>query len=160
MIMKNDTIQKDDASRRSYLNDTHRLGRFGIVGAIIVFLALPTALGLYFHALPPLSQVLAGSVGLLAIFIPISISELIAYTPILGSSTYLSTITGNVLNLKVPAVQNALRQVDVEPGTEEADIVAVIAVSASAFVTVIVLVAGVLLLIFPQNGFTGGAVSG
>lgn len=37
---------------------------------------------------------------LLAVFVPVAVSEFISYMPILGSASYLTYLTGNVLNQK------------------------------------------------------------
>jgi hypothetical protein len=124
----------------------HRLGRIGIVIAIVVMLGIPTITGLYFGAMPTFFQVLTTSVGLLALFVPGAFSETIAYSPTLGSSYYLAQITGNITNLKLPVAKTALHILDVEEGTEDADIVTSIAVSVSSFVTIAVITIGVVLL--------------
>jgi hypothetical protein len=51
------------------------------------------------------------------------------------------------MNLKLPVANTALQLLDVERGTEEADIVTSIAVSVSSFVTIIVIFLGVLLIL-------------
>jgi hypothetical protein len=129
-----------------HLNEMHRLGRTGIVCAIIVMLGIPTIAGIYFNAMPTILQVLATAVGLLALFVPGAFSETIAYSPILGSSYYLAQITGNISNLKLPIAKTALDILDIQEGTEDADIVTSIAVSVSSFVTIAVIVIGVILL--------------
>jgi hypothetical protein len=135
-----------DPDSRAHLNSMHRLGRIGIVGAIIVMLGIPTVAGIYFSAMPTILQILATAVGLLALFVPGAVSETIAFSPILGSSYYLAQITGNISNLKLPVAKTALQILDVEEGTEDADIVTSIAVSVSSFVTIAVIVIGVILL--------------
>lgn len=129
-----------------FVHSMHKLGRIGMLGAIVVFFGMPTLLGLYF-GLPSLSELAQGSWQLLLIFVPITISEMIAYTPILGSAMYLSTITGEILNIKLPVATNAMKQTNVEPGTEKADIVATLSVCVAAFVTLIVVSLGVVLMI-------------
>ncbi|MDR2536785.1 MAG: hypothetical protein LBC46_00610 [Treponema sp.] len=135
-----------DASGMAHLNAMHRLGRIGIVCAIIVMLGIPTIAGIYFNAMPTLVQVLTTAIGLLALFVPGAFSETIAFSPILGSSYYLAQITGNISNLKLPIAKTALEILDIEEGTEDADIVTSIAVSVSSFVTITVIVIGVILL--------------
>jgi hypothetical protein len=130
-----------------YLHGMHNLGRVAIIGALFIFLGMPTFLGVYFKVLPSLLQILSGSVGLLAIFIPICFSEMIAYTPILGSSMYLATITGEILNIKLPVAVNSMKQANAEPGTEKADIIATISVCVASFVNLLVVTVGVVLLI-------------
>jgi hypothetical protein len=130
-----------------YIRNMHRLGRIGIIGALFIFLGMPTFLGAWFNVLPGVLRVLSSSAGLLAIFIPICFSEMVAYTPILGSSIYLSTVTGEILNLKLPVAVNAMQQANVQQGTEAADIVATLSVCAASLVTLVVVTAGVILLI-------------
>jgi hypothetical protein len=136
----------------------HRLGRIGIIGALFIFLGMPTLLGAWFNIFPGLLRILTSSAGLLAIFIPICFSEMVAYTPILGSSIYLSTVTGEILNLKLPVAVNAMRQANVQQGTEAADIVAAISVCVTSLVTLVVVTAGVILLIPLQPVLTLPAV--
>jgi hypothetical protein len=141
-----------------YIRNMHRLGRIGIIGALFIFLGMPTFLGVYFNVLPGALRILSSSAGLLAIFIPICFSEMVAYTPILGSSIYLSTVTGEILNLKLPVAINAMRQANVEQGTEAADIAATISVCVASFVTLVVVSCGVILLIPLQPVLTLPAV--
>jgi hypothetical protein len=135
-----------DADSRAHLDAMHRLGRIGIVCAAIVMLGIPFVAGIYFDAMPPFLLILSTSIGLLALFFPAAFSETIAFSPILGSSYYLAQITGNISNLKLPMAKTALQILDVEEGTEDADIVTSIAVSVSSFVTITVVLVGVILL--------------
>ena len=142
---KEKAIVMDEAGR-AHINGMHRLGRIGIVIAIVIMIGIPTIVGIYFNAMPGILQIAAAAVGLLALFVPGAFSETIAYSPTLGSSYYLSQITGNITNLKLPVAKMALQLLDVEEGTEDADIVTSIAISVSSFVTIIVIVLGVILL--------------
>lgn len=135
-----------DPAGRTHLNEMHRLGRIGIACAFIIMIGIPTITGIYFNAMPTVLQIFATAVGLLALFVPGAFSETIAYSSTLGSSYYLSQITGNISNLKLPVAKTALQMLDIEEGTEDADIVCSIAVSVSSFVTIAVIVLGVILL--------------
>jgi hypothetical protein len=110
----------------------HGLGRWGTVGALLIMLGIPTLLGLRFHCLPTLGQIFQTALPLLVIFVPSGLFEILYYTPILGSSVYLSFITGEIINIKLPAAENALRQADAVAGTEEADVIATLAVSVAS----------------------------
>ena len=61
--------------------------------------------------------------------------------------SYLSFLTGNVTNMKIPCVMNAKDIAKTEPGTPEHEIVSTISVAVSAIVTTLVIVAGVILLV-------------
>ncbi|MDR3139618.1 MAG: hypothetical protein LBT95_08090 [Treponema sp.] len=152
------TIQQLDEAGRAHINSMHRLGRVGAVLALIIMLGIPTIAGIYFDAMPGFLQVMLTAAGLLSLFVPAALSEVIAYTPILGSSIYLTLITGNVMNLKLPVANNALALLDVESGTEDADLVTSIAVSVSTFFTLVIIFIGVLLILPLQPVLTLPAV--
>ena len=62
------------------------------------------------------------------VYIPVGISEAISYTPILGASSYLTFITGNIMNLKLPCAINAMKLAKKEPNTPDGEAVASVAV--------------------------------
>lgn len=132
---------------QEYISSMHRLGRIGGAVAVAVMFAMPIIAGLFFNSMPSLKQILTASAGLLAIFLPVTIAEVISYTPVLGSSIYLTLVTGNVMNLKVPVANNAVKLTDVQPGSEEGDVIGNIAVSISSFVTVLIIALGVILMV-------------
>ena len=81
------------------------------------------------------------------IYIPVAIVEFLVYAPMLGvGGSYLSFITGNVTNMKIPCVMNAKDIAGTEPGTPEHEIISTMSVATSAIVTTIVIVIGVVLL--------------
>lgn len=132
---------------RDYVHSMHRFGRNASIIAIIVMLSMPVIAGIYFDATPGFLQVFTASAGLLSIFVPTAIGELISYTPVLGSSIYLTLITGNVMNLKLPVAANAMQLLDTPYGSEEADVIGSIAVSISSFITITIIIMGVILMI-------------
>lgn len=82
-----------------------------------------------------------------AIYGVVSVVEVVSYSPFLGSGgTYLSFITGNIMNMKLPAATNALRVNNVERGTEEGEIITTLAIGASSIVTTLILFLGMLFL--------------
>lgn len=130
----------------SYIDQMHRFGRLSVLGAVAIIIGIPLVVTISLGVFPNMGNVAKASIGLLAIFIPLGISELLSYTPILGTSTYLTFITGNILNLKLPTAINALHLTNTENGTEKGDIIAGIAVAVSSIVTIIVIILGVLLM--------------
>ena len=70
------------------------------------------------------------------------------YTPMLGvGGSYISFITGNVTNMKIPVAMNAKEIAGTEVGTPENEIISTISTATSAIVTTLVIVAGVVLLV-------------
>ncbi len=130
-----------------YRENTHRIGRFWVVTVIVLLTLVPIAIGLYYQVLPDFGGLWQGLLGVVPIFWTVGAIEVFTYTPMLGAGgTYLAFITGNLTNLKVPCVLNALQAADVKQGTEEAEIISTVAVAVSSFVTMAVIALGVLLL--------------
>ena len=130
-----------------YRENTHRIGRFWVLTVIVLLLLVPVAIGVYYGALPDFNGLWRGLLGVVPIFWTVGAIEVFTFTPMLGTGgTYLAFITGNLTNLKVPCVLNALRAADVKQGTEEAEALSTIAVAVSSFVTMAVIALGVLLL--------------
>jgi hypothetical protein len=140
-------MDKNTQTKEQYFQSAHRFGRKGGAIALVIMLSMPIIAGLYFNAMPTFLQIVMASVGLLAIFVPVAVSEVISYTPVLGSSIYLTLVTGNVTNLKVPVANNALKLMDVQYGSEDADVISAIAVGISTFFTVLILILGVVLMV-------------
>ena len=130
-----------------YTEWVHKFGRIGAGIAILYMLAIPTIISAVYDAFPPISAVVKGGIGVLALFVPLGISEVISYTPILGSSSYLTFLTGNILNLKLPCVINALKLSKVDQNTPEGDAIAAVAVAVSSILTMVIVMLGVLLIV-------------
>lgn len=111
------------------------------VGAIILVLmvATPIVSAVVYDAVPDLVALLPTIFAMAMFGCPIALSESIAFTPIMGAGpVYMTYITGNTNNLKLPCAMNALNITGVENGTEEAHAVAMLGVGVSSFVVVLV----------------------
>lgn len=125
----------------------HRWGRIGTLIALAYMISLPFIVLTYFDCVPSLGSVFnVATFGILAIYIPVGISEALSYTPLMGASSYLGFITGNIMNLKLPCAVNALKIAGKEANTPEGDVVASIGVAASSIMTVVILTIAALLV--------------
>lgn len=131
----------------NYLDSIHRIGRIGSIGSLIFMLGIPLLISSIYNIWPNLSDVFKVASGLLVMFIPVAISEVISYMPVLGSASYITYITGNVMNLKLPCAINAMQIIGTTQGTEEGDVISTIAIAASSIATMIIIALGVLLLV-------------
>jgi hypothetical protein len=61
--------------------------------------------------------------------------------------SYLSFITGNVTNMKIPCVMNSKDIAGTQAGTPEDEIISTISTATSAIVTMLVILVGVLLIV-------------
>lgn len=124
----------------------HKWGRIGTLIALIYMIGLPFVVLSVYGCMPSLGEVInIGTISILMIYIPVGISEAISYTPILGASSYLAFITGNIMNLKLPVAVNAMKITKKEPNTPEGEAISSVAVAVSSIMTVIILALAALL---------------
>jgi len=148
--MKETTNQALDKEQffREFNNGLHRIGRITLGAAVIMLVAIPFIVGMVNGVMPDFKGFLRGFATVGLIYIPVAIVEFLIYTPMLGvGGSYLSFITGNVKNMKIPCVMNAKDIAKTEAGTPEHEIISTISVAVSAIVTTLVIVAGVILLV-------------
>jgi hypothetical protein len=78
----------------------------------------------------------------------VGVIETITYIPMLGAGgSYLSFVTGNISNLKLPCALNALENANVKAQSEEGEIISTIAIAVSSIVTTIIIIIGVILIV-------------
>ena len=126
----------------------HRIGRIMLISAVILLVAVPFITGAVYGTMPDLKGFLSGFAKVGMIYIPVAIVEFLVYTPMLGvGGSYLSFLTGNVTNMKIPCAMNARDIAGTKAGTAEDEIVSTISVATSAITTTLVIVVGVVLLV-------------
>lgn len=145
-------ISMGEQEKEQYLeefnNSLHRLGRFLLVSGIIVLSLVPFIVGMLYGVSPDMTAFLAGYAKVAVVYLPVSLVEFLVYTPMLGvGGSYISFITGNVTNMKIPVAMNAKEIAGTEVGTPENEIISTISTATSAIVTTLVIVAGVILLV-------------
>lgn len=118
----------------------HKWGRIGTLIALLYMIALPFIVLGFYDSIPSLGQVInISTISILMIYIPVGFSEAISYTPILGASSYLTFITGNIMNLKLPCAVNAMKLAKKEANTPEGEAISSVAVAVCSIMTVIIL---------------------
>ena len=131
-----------------YNNSLHRLGKITLVISMLALIAIPFIIGIVNSVMPDGKGFLTGFLKVGIIYIPVAIVEFLVYAPMLGvGGSYLSFITGNVTNMKIPCAMNARDIAGTEVGTTENEIVSTISVATSAIVTTLVIVVGVIALV-------------
>lgn len=139
--------EKVDYKLDPFVDWAHRSGRIFTLGFIVYSLIIPCIMCAVYGAWPSIPEILPGVLTLLAMLGVQSVLEEGLYAPILGSSTYLTAVTGNVMNLKIPCALNAQEIAGVETNTTAGDAIALISTAVSSIVTIIVLFIGVFLVI-------------
>jgi len=141
-------MENKDLFFEQFNNSLHRLGRALLIGMICLLVAVPLIFGVLNGITPNWSAIAGGLAKVCIIYFPVSVVEFLVYAPMLGAGgSYLSFITGNVTNMKIPCVMNAANIAKTQPGTPEHEIVSTIAAATSGIVTTFVIVAGVVLLV-------------
>ena len=126
----------------------HRIGKLTMLLGIITLMAVPFVVASIYGVSIDGKGFLAGFAKVAIVYIPVAIVEFLVYAPMLGAGgSYISFITGNVTNMKIPCAMNARDIAGTEVGTPENEIVSTISTATSAIVTTLVIVVGVVLLI-------------
>ena len=125
--------------KKTYMDKVHTWGRIWVVAALVFFLSVPVAVSLHLDVTPR-GEIIGKGVAALVIFLVTGIVEVIAYSPMLGAGgTYLSFVSGNIMNLKMPCAINAMENAKVKANTEEGEVITTIAIASSIVVTTIVI---------------------
>ncbi|MCQ2373093.1 MAG: hypothetical protein MJ050_03340 [Phascolarctobacterium sp.] len=138
-------------NKNSYYNDTYipSIISFGRITNLlgVAFAFLPAlVLCFVYNIYPPVSAVIAGVVMQVSVSGVFWFVEPISYFPVLGiAGTYMSFLSGNIGNLRLPASVAAQQAAGVEAGTEEGSIISTIGVAVSIIVNVLMLTVGVIL---------------
>ena len=118
----------------------HKWGRVGTLIALLYMISIPFVVLSFYDCVPSFGEVInISTISILMIYIPVGFSEAISYTPILGASSYLTFITGNIMNLKLPCAVNAMKLAKKEPNTPEGEAISSVAVAVCSIMTVLIL---------------------
>ena len=131
----------------TYLDSVHRDGRIWNIFVMIALFMYPILVGVLFGVLPDWHGLLMGLVATAPMYWAVAVVETFTYVPMLGAGgSYLSFVTGNISNLKLPVALNALEQAGANIRTEEGEIVSTIAIAVSSIVTTVIIILGVILI--------------
>lgn len=128
-----------------YINKTHTYGRIWIFVTLVLFLCVPALICYHLNVFPKADMVFKGLATVAIVFYPTAVLEVLTYSPLLGTGgTYLGFVTGNITNLKLPVALNAMESAEVEPNTEEGEVISTISIAVSSIVTTIIIAVCVL----------------
>lgn len=131
-----------------YENRVHYVGRITSFIAVMMMLAVPSVICLGYNIFPTMSGFLKGLAMVWMIYLPICVAEVLTYTPMVGiSGAYLSFISGNLSNMKIPCAAMAMDNAGVKGSTDEGEVIATLAIATSTIVTEIILIIGVIALV-------------
>lgn len=131
----------------SFDSEIHKFG--SLSGSIIMLLMVlfPFVISVVNNLFPNFTTLISPIITVSLIMVTFSIAEIIAYPPIMGAaSVYMSYVTGNVTNLKMPCAVSTMSVTGISQGTKEGDAISMIAVGVSTLTVIIVILISILLL--------------
>ena len=132
----------------TYMDSVHRDGRIWNLSVMVILMAFPVVVGLIFSTMPDWTAVGKGLLATAPMYWAVGVIETITYIPMLGvGGSYLSFVTGNISNLKLPCALNALENAEVKAQSEEGEIISTIAIAVSSIVTTLIIILGVVLIV-------------
>ncbi|MDR1773950.1 MAG: hypothetical protein LBR30_03635 [Clostridioides sp.] len=113
-----------------------------LLGLLLCFLPAIVVSFIYGY-MPPFTAILAGLVMQLSATGIFAIVEPISYFPILGiAGTYMSFLSGNISNMRLPCAAVAQEAAGVKISTEEGSVISTIGIAVSIIVNLIILTIG------------------
>ena len=138
----------DSNKKLSYLDSVHRYGRIWGFTILAILFLFPVVLSLIFSVVPSWSALAKGVLAVAPMYWAVGVVEVITYVPMLGAGgAYLSFVTGNISNLKLPCALDAMEKANVKANSEEGEIISTISIAVSSIVTTAIIVLGVILII-------------
>ena len=125
----------------SYMDSVHRDGTIWNLSVMVLLFAFPVSVACIFDVIPDL-------IATAPMYWAVGIIETVTFVPMLGAGgSYLSFVTGNISNLKLPCALNALEQNEVSASTEEGEVISTIAIAVSSIVTTVIIIIGVICIV-------------
>ena len=125
---------------KPYSEKIHIWGRISSITAIAALMLVPIAISAHYNAWPEAGKLFNAMKVVIPVYWISGIAEVFTYAPMLGAGgTYLSFVTGNTTNLKLPCGLNAMENAGVRAISEEGEVISTIAIASSAITTTLIL---------------------
>jgi len=136
---------KQKIFQERFIKPVEKTGKYTLLAACVC-LFIPGTYLWFFHGLvPPAGALMRSLIGIWSFAIVFSIVEPVIYFSLIGfGGTYMSFLSGNLLNLRFPISVTAQQVVGTSEGSPEAEIVSTLGVAGSLIASQVVLTAGVL----------------
>ena len=132
----------------SYIDSVHRDGTIWNIGVMILLMMFPICVALIFGAAPDWGALVVGLIATAPMYWAVGVVETITFVPMLGAGgSYLSFVTGNISNLKLPCALDAMERAGVKANSEEGEVISTISIAVSSIVTTLIIILGVILIV-------------
>ena len=138
----------NDAYNEVFIKPVGKTGKYSILLACVCLFLPGTYLAVVHGLVPPAPALFKALLGVWSFAIVFSIVEPIIYFTMIGfGGTYMSFLTGNLVNLRLPISVTVQQVADTREGSREAEVVSTLGVAASLLASQAVLTVGVLLFL-------------
>lgn len=120
-----------------YIEDITKIGRMTMIFGVLVTLLPPLLMTFGFGFNPGIGAIIAGAISQISVSGAFYFSEPISYFPIVGrAGLYMGFLSGNLVNMRIPAAVSALEGSGYKSGTDEGAIMGTIGIGVSIWVGV------------------------
>ena len=134
--------------KMTYMESVHHYGRLWGIIVGLVLLSFPLILSLIFRTAPNFDMLWKGILATAPMYWAVGIVEIFTFVPMLGAGgTYLSFVTGNISNLKLPCAIDAMERAGVKASDEEGEVISTISIAVSSIVTTLIIIIGVICIV-------------
>ncbi len=134
--------------KRNYMDSVHFYGRVWNLTVMVLLFMFPVAVAAVFGVMPDWNALLLGLIATAPMYWMVGVIETVTFVPMLGAGgSYLSFVTGNISNLKLPCALNAMEQNGFSANSEEGEVISTIAIATSSIVTTLIVALGVVLIV-------------
>ena len=123
-------------------------GTFSNLLMLVAILSFPVGTSLVTGVWPDFEQLMPALLAVVIFILPWAPGETIGFMPVMGPGPlYMSYVTGNITNLKLPATVGTINSLGVEEGSDECHAISLIACGASSITVIVIVALGVLLAV-------------
>lgn len=124
----------------NYISGITKIGRTTMLLGMVATLAPALLMTFYFGYNPGISAIIAGAICQISVSGAFWFSEPISYYPIVGrAGLYMSFLSGNTVNVRIPAAISAQQASGHLPGTNKGSIMGTVGMGVSVWVCAILL---------------------
>ncbi|WP_313758151.1 hypothetical protein [Tissierella sp.] len=127
-----------------YIKDVTKIGRFTMLLGLLVSFLPPVVMTWGFGFNPGFGAIIAGAISQMSVSGAFYFSEPISYFPIVGrAGLYMGFLSGNLVNMRIPAAVSAVEGSGYKSGTDEGAIMGTIGIGVSIWIGIIFLLLAV-----------------
>ena len=133
----------NDYYSSTYMPSIIKWGKITMLLGIVTCFLPAIIISFVYGYVPPFSAILAGTISQISVSGAFYVVEPISYFPILGiPGTYLTFLSGNTSNMRIPCASVAQEAAGVEMGTEKGSIISTIGIAMSILINIAILTVG------------------